>query len=198
MTIKDTGVIILAGGESERIGFPKPFLMLGGKTFLETIIQHYNDVGIAEVIVVLNKKLNEVPWRKYLDPIGKICKMVVNKNPEAGRRHSLKLGLDNLGDLEYCFVHNVDSPDVGSDLLRKIYEARNPEAYVQPVYKNQKGHPILLPKYIFKKIAKEKEDQPLNIELKKFASVDVPVNTNAVLMNINTTEEYFKYLQSRI
>ena len=47
--------IILAAGESRRMGQPKQLLPFGGKTMLECVIDAFRTPHVAEIIVVLGR-----------------------------------------------------------------------------------------------------------------------------------------------
>ena len=67
--------------------------------------------------------------------------------------------------------------------------------YINPYYKNKGGHPILLSTKIIKSIITEnKNDLNLKEYLKKYSQNKFNVNDKNVLVNINTINEYNKYL----
>ncbi|MBU1881712.1 NTP transferase domain-containing protein [bacterium] len=86
--MKDIAAIILAAGESSRMGQPKAFLEYQGKTFLDTITDKFRQAGCDPVIVVvpvgfaLNSE--ELAARKLL--------YRYNESPENGQFSSLILG----------------------------------------------------------------------------------------------------------
>ena len=52
--------IILAGGNSTRMKFPKPWLKIDTTTFLEKIIKTYQNFGIQKIILIINQKFLDV------------------------------------------------------------------------------------------------------------------------------------------
>ena len=55
---KNISVIILAGGDSERLKFPKPFLLFSPRvTFIEKLIRVYSVFGCRKIITVINLKI---------------------------------------------------------------------------------------------------------------------------------------------
>src|ERR1035437_4315353 len=102
--------LILAGGKSERMSSPKPFLKYNGRTFLEKIVNEFIACDIEETVVVLNHELFVRANEKYLAKISEKCILLKNTNPEWGRYHSLKLGIDKVIGADFFFIHNVDNP----------------------------------------------------------------------------------------
>jgi CTP:molybdopterin cytidylyltransferase MocA len=82
--------------------------------------------------------------------------------------------------------------------LQKLYDNRKDEAYISPVYLNRGGHPILLPAMIIDLIKKE-TDFSLNTRnfLSGFNKITVEVDSDKILANINTPEDYFRLFLRR-
>ncbi|MCP5063778.1 MAG: NTP transferase domain-containing protein [Ignavibacteriae bacterium] len=92
--MKNTSVLILAGGESSRIKRSKAFLNFDGcTTFLEKITKEYIAVGINNIVLVINAVSLTSENKKILSRQEKKLIIIDNENPEEGRLHSLKLGL---------------------------------------------------------------------------------------------------------
>ncbi len=194
---RNAGAVILAGGKSERMGCPKPYLDFRGKTFIEKIIETYKLADVQNITVVINKNYILPIWKKLLDHIKTEAKIIVNDNSIAGRFHSLKLGLDNIDNTEYCFIQNVDNPFISPDILHTLYENRIQDVYTVPIYQNQGGHPILLSESIINHIRKtEKSDFTLREMLSNFKRFEVLVNDPSVLFNINTPDDYKRHTLS--
>ena len=88
-----TGVLILAGGKSERMVFPKPYLLFEGKTFLKKIVEEYYNSGIKNICVVINEEFCKGEFEKYIDEIKSKVTIIKNPNSELERFHSVKLGI---------------------------------------------------------------------------------------------------------
>ncbi|MCX6311187.1 MAG: NTP transferase domain-containing protein [Bacteroidetes bacterium] len=189
-----TSAVVLAGGKSERMGCPKPYLDFQGKTFIEKIIETYKLADVENITVVFNKNYILPIWKKLLNHLKSEARIIVNDNSTAGRFHSLKLGLDNITETDYCFIQNVDNPFVSPSLINTLYENKIPDAYTVPVHENHGGHPILISKSIIDHIRKiEKSELTLREILSNFKRNEVVVNDPSILFNINTPEDYKKY-----
>ena len=192
-----TGVIILAGGNSSRFGTPKPFLPFDKtSTFLEKIVYVYKDFGCHDIILVLNQKYSEIFNNTFPENFRTELKIVYNSNPGLGRFYSLKLGADSVRDTEFCFIQNIDNPFTDEYILKKLFENRNENSFVSPLYKNKGGHPVLIPGQIIEKI-RDETDISLNTKdfLNRFNKIGVEVENDKILANINSPEDYKEYFE---
>ncbi len=187
------GAIILSGGKSERMNYPKAFLEIDGVTFLQKLANTYNK-EVSEIVVVLNQELSESKWEKKIEAIDKTCKIVLNHHSDKGKFYSLQLGAKNISS-DYCFIQNVDNPFVNSFLLGQMIKNKNLNGITIPVYNRKSGHPILVSKKVLKKISSTEDT---NIHLKDFYSTFskkfIEVEDESVLLNINTPEIYEKHV----
>ncbi len=81
--------IILAAGESRRMGSPKPLLPFEGKTFLERLLEEFLASSAEPIVVVLghgaDRILEQMEWRE--------ARPVVNRNYGEGMLSSIRTGL---------------------------------------------------------------------------------------------------------
>lgn len=192
-----TAAIILAGGKSDRFGSPKPFLRFDqNHSFVSKLIDVYSQFDCGEIVLVLNKNFaDEFAKAEKLEPNGKL-KVVYNNRQELGRFFSLKLGLRSLCRTNFCFIQNIDNPFTNAELLKKLYEAKESNAYAAPEHKGEGGHPILVSPEIVKALSGE-TDYSINLReyLKPFKKIPVESDDGLLLVNINTKEDYEKYFE---
>lgn len=189
---RNCSVIILAGGNSSRMNFPKAWLPFSKKiSILEHIIDVYAAFNCEQIVVVLNEQYMD-PFKKALNKIEKKAIIVPNNSPEKGRIHSLKLGINSLNRNGMTFIHNVDNPEVKGSTLLSLLES-NPIGFARPVYSEKGGHPILVTNGVLENILLSEEDIILKNLLTEHSKLDVLVNDSKVLLNINTPAEYTAY-----
>lgn len=199
------GVIILVGGKSQRMNFPKAYLIYNGKTFLEKIVDEYYQSGIKNIFVVLNEDFCNGEWTEYIDQVKSKITLIKNPNPDFGRFHSLKLGIKKMlndsahltGGKEFCFIQNIDNPFVNKELIKNLMEFKNPAGYTSPVFMGRNGHPVLISKKIIQHINTLPDgDFNLRSVLTCFPKHEVPVDNNDILVNINTADDYERYIKN--
>jgi molybdenum cofactor cytidylyltransferase len=187
--------IILAAGNSTRMGMPKWSLkMPGGDTFLNYIATGYLRSGITPVVVVSSG--DKASLEKESLPAQLI--RVENPYPEKGRMYSLQCGLQIIHQPACCFIHNIDNPFVSGPLLSDMPEKLQDYDYLIPEYQGRGGHPVLISPFLFGEILQCKQPLPvLRVFLKNFNGLRLPVSEPFILLNINTSEDYQKFLSTQ-
>lgn len=195
--MEQIGVIILAAGNSERFNYPKALLAYDReKTFLEKIILEYVKFSCNEIIVVLNENTIKAMEESMLERIKDNVRIITNKHPDYGRFYSLQLGANAISEPDFCFMQNVDNPFVDKTILEPIFSERLPDGYTVPFCKNKGGHPVLLSRMILNEIKKEKNiESNIKEYLTQFKKKSVDTDNEIVLVNINTPEDYKKFLK---
>lgn len=191
---KDFSVIILAAGNSSRMGFPKFALKYSNtQTFMEHITEEYEKFGCSEVIVVVNVA-NYQYLQKQKIPFDEKIKFVVNEHPEWHRFYSLKKGVQALSKKVKIFVHNVDNPFVNPEVLMALKQNAGKYDYIYPAFNRRGGHPFFLSENVVTDLKNEVENQiHLKNFLKQYDTKRIKVLDEKVLVNINTMVDYRKY-----
>jgi molybdenum cofactor cytidylyltransferase len=171
---------------------PKALLVFSpGVTFIEKIVSEYVNRGCTAVIVVVNEKTASTV--QQILSVHKNVSLVVNDHLEFERFYSLKLGLENLKEADFCFFQNVDNPFIDSKILDALFEERSDDAFVAPVFEGKGGHPVLLNRKNMDFIRNYHiNDANLKLVLSGLACKKVGMQDNKVLANINSPEEYKK------
>ncbi len=121
MSINDSSqisAIILAAGESRRMGTPKALCKWGKITFLEAVVAYLQKAGIKQIAVVLGTAASQI--QEYGIPDG--IQIAVNPNPQHGQLSSLQIGLSHqqpniLGTMMALVDHPAVSPETIHSLI---------------------------------------------------------------------------------
>ncbi len=134
-----TAGLILAAGESRRMGSPKALLEFRGETFLDRLIGLFTP-HCSPVIVVLGA---HAPAIRSGTRLAAQARMVENRNYTDGQFSSMQCGLRALpeGTGRVLFTL-VDHPAVSPGTLQALLGA-TPAALAVPRYDGRRGHPIL-------------------------------------------------------
>jgi CTP:molybdopterin cytidylyltransferase MocA len=183
-------VIIPAAGNSGRMGSDKALLPYGnGMSFAENLIKSYSEFGAQPVVVVVNNTLD----LSGFDTSQFVT--ILNEYTDWGRSYSILLGTKRIPKDCDCFLHNIDNPFVGTELLSLLLSTNIPDSYSVPVYQGRGGHPVLLGKRIVEYLQNLEEVLDFRKVLKQFNRIEVPYNNERILWNINTPVDYEKFLK---
>jgi molybdenum cofactor cytidylyltransferase len=186
--------IILAAGESKRMGKPKSLLRFEDKTFLEQIISVLQRSLVDKVTIVLGAKAETI--QRSIDLSG--MDMVINKDYRKGQLSSLIAGLEKIPpETEAILVCLVDNPFITTTIVDRIIGTfrQTKGAIVVPAFNNKRGHPALFAKSLFKEIvnAPAEEGARSVVYSNEDKLVEVETSERAVLVHIDTPEDYRSY-----
>jgi molybdenum cofactor cytidylyltransferase len=155
--------IILAAGESRRMGRPKALLPYRGGTFVSILAGKLNET-CASVLVVFGYQAQDLmPYA----PASVIA--VENPDYRYGMLTSLQAGLRALPQLpERVLFTLVDHPAVGTSTLRALLESE--AALVIPRYAGKRGHPVIMSREIATEILAEPVTSKLNRVIDRHAA----------------------------
>jgi len=183
--------LLLAAGESRRMGRPKALLPWEGRSLLEYELAQVAASRIDEVVVVLGHRAGE------LLPLcrGPKVRVVVNPHYRQGPSTSLRAGVAALpAGVGAIVVLRVDQPRPQS-LLDALLEAHLTQGSLItiPTYEGRRGHPpIFAPSLLPELAAVREEGQGLREVLRRHAQEvqEVAVDSPFVLLDINRPEDY--------
>ena len=134
--------IILAAGESKRMGQPKQLLPFRGSTLLGQIMENLLQSQAAETIVVLGYQAEKIIPQIAREPV----KIVVNPDFDQGMSSSIKCGLSHISEAaDGVMIVLGDQPLIEKetiDLLIKKHR-QSERGIILPVYKGIRGHPVI-------------------------------------------------------
>lgn len=134
--------ILLAAGESKRMGRLKQLMPLGNSTILEQTLDNLLGSKISDVIVVLGYKAEEVVKKISGRPI----KMVVNPIYHQGMGTSIAAGLKFVDSQAQAVMLILgDQPYVDSSTINRLIDefGNNHKGITIPTYKGKRGHPLI-------------------------------------------------------
>jgi molybdenum cofactor cytidylyltransferase len=154
-----------------------------------------------EVIVVVGAWMtNEVVER--LREVG-AC-VVVNEMSESEMIDSLRIALKALqeqrkGNIDAFIVMLADQPAIGHEVIDELITAwhQSPAGIIIPTYKGKRGHPVLLSGRYIPELLLYRGEYGLRSFIVEHSNgvKEVPVQTDAILRDIDTNEDYERELR---
>jgi molybdenum cofactor cytidylyltransferase len=190
------GALVLAAGDSRRMGRNKQMLPYGESTVIETILSVLRETPVDGVTVVLGRSWEEV-WGA-ID--GLDVEMFVNPRPENGMLSSVQWGLAQMrDDLDGFLIVLGDQPQIRAETVTALIQVaeKHPKSIFLPTYRGRRGHPVLFRASLKKAIL----DLPLTGGLNRLLAdlpeevQEVPVDSDTVLKDIDTPEDYRRALE---
>ena len=189
--------ILLAAGESRRMGRPKQLLAWQGKTLLLHILETLLGSDADEVILVLGHEADRI--RESLPPLP--ITITINPDYRQGMASSLRRGLLAMDPGSEAFLLCLaDQPGIGPEIMNTIIRAfrqADPRrGIVRPVFRGRRGHPVLIGAQYLKEALRllEGDVGARQILLNHPEDIlDVEMQGDAVLKDIDTPEEYRAY-----
>ncbi len=135
-------VIILAAGESKRMGKPKQLMPLGRTSILAQTIDNYLNSEVNEVIVVLGHRAEEA--KRLI--AARLVKLAINPNYQQGMSTSIIAGLNMVDSRARAVVIALgDQPFIDSQTLNRLIDEfyNHDKGIVIPVYRGRRGHPVI-------------------------------------------------------
>jgi molybdenum cofactor cytidylyltransferase len=186
--------IILAAGQSKRMGQPKMLLSWGKSTVIEHVISTFLNAGIEDVIVVTGGAREQVEGTLSQYPV----RMIHNTNYAAGEMlSSIQWALKAmLAEAQAALIGLGDQPQVQEKSIRLICDQYrdSQSTLIVPSFQMRRGHPWLVARPLWSEILALKPPESPRDFLTRHANEIhyVNVNTQSVLADLDTPEDYEK------
>ena len=188
--------ILLAAGESTRMGRTKALLPWAGETLISYQVRELRAAGVEDVAVVLGHEAESI--RPHVPPStssGWHLHVVVNEAYREGRASSLRAGAAALPDTANpIVVLSVDQPRP-REILRALLEAHasGGASITLPAYRGHRGHPVVVAGALLRELREASEEaQGLRgvIAAHDASVLEVAVDSEQAVLDINTPEAY--------
>ncbi len=197
-TMHEIWAIILAAGESKRMGSPKMILPFGDSTIIEKVIENVLSSNIDRILLVVGPGKDDI-----LKLTGKYPVMhCYNEHYKNGMLSSVKCGFEHLpDDFHAALVYLGDQPAISTsitDIIIKSYYDFG-KGIVLPVYNKRRGHPLLIDRKYRDEILTLDGAEGLKEILRRHQDdiQEVETQEQAILKDIDTIEDYKNELNQK-
>ncbi|MBK9255069.1 MAG: nucleotidyltransferase family protein [Saprospiraceae bacterium] len=200
---KNISLILLAAGESSRLGTPKQLLMYRGKTLMQHTIDQTQTLGLDTFIVLGAFSEQIISQINTYD-----AKVVINKNWNEGLASSIRCGLEQVlqsnPDTEAVILILCDQPFLTIEILQQILEKYHDSSLpiVHCNYGEASGPPTLFHRSLFPYLMELKDHEgakkvvnkyPADVALVDFADGKFDIDTLADYQHLLQTQDLKKF-----
>jgi len=191
-----TGIIILAAGNSSRLGRPKQLLEYKESTLLKNTVSEALKVENSFVIVVTGSNHDLIEKELNLPEVT----FAFNSDWENGMSSSIAKGIKELlllnPDCEQCILAVCDQPFVTNAVFENLIIQANKtkKGIAASSYSETLGTPVLFHKKYFQELLELKGQEGAKKLIKKHTENVVSVLFEKGNIDIDTEEDYFKLI----
>jgi molybdenum cofactor cytidylyltransferase len=194
--------VILAAGDSSRMGAPKAALLTpDGDSFVARIVRTLRDAHVDDLVIVTGRHHNAVIEALTRDRVVPVPRIVRNPDPSRGQLSSLLAGMD-VGvtpNTEAVMMTLVDVPLVRVSTVIAVIDTwrRSRAPIVRPAIGDRHGHPVIFDRGVLDEI----RGAPLDTGAKSVVRahehelVNVPVDDEGCVRDVDTPSDYDRLLK---
>ncbi len=190
-----TAILILAAGESKRMGRPKQLLPYKDSTLLLEKIKQFQSLDKVQVFVVLGAYFKDIfPSLREL-PV----KVVMNSNWQEGMGSSLSKGIELIRKKEMfdrVLITLSDLPLMESSHYEDLIELSKStgKRIIQTEYDETSGVPVIFDKSLFSSLGKLKNEEGAKPLIEKYKKEVLKLRSKTPYFDVDTSDAYQKLL----
>ena len=183
--------ILLAAGESKRMGKPKQLMPWGKSTILVQAIDNLKSSTVDEIIVVLGYKAEEIAKTITTKPV----KIAINPDYKQGMSTAIIAGLKLVSSQPQAVMLALgDQPLVDSQTINRLIDEfyNHDKGIVIPTYQGKRGHPVIFAIKYKPELLELKGDIGAREIIKNHPgdTLEVAVDSESVISDIDTRSDY--------
>jgi molybdenum cofactor cytidylyltransferase len=188
--------IVLAVGESKRMGETKQLLKWRGKIMLQQVLDNLRGSRVDEVILVVGHQADRI--LKVISPEN--LKIISNPDYRKGMSTSIRRGLQALDERSQAFfIFLGDQPEIGKEIVDRLiddFRRSYPGKKIAiPTHRGCRGHPVLFSAEYKKEALRLTGDVGCREILADHPEdiLEIEVGSDAVLEDLDTPEDYGRH-----
>ena len=182
--------VVLAAGESRRMGTNKLLLPWGEMSVLERTLRNVAASGVAETVVVTGHE------QEFTEPLAvRYGRVSFNRDYTKGMLSSVQTAVHAIGPAaEAMLVMLGDQPLVGPDIIDALLAAyaAGPHGLVAPTYGGRRGNPVIIDRCYFAELLALPPEAAPRALLQRHPDdlLLVEVESDAILHDLDRPEDY--------
>ena len=185
--------IIIAAGESKRLGRIKQLLPWSGKTLIEFVIQTTLKCKLEPINVILGSNCDQIA--PFL--VDSKVNIIYNQLWKEGKGTSISLGINSLPEnIDAAIIFVVDQPFLNMQLINtliKVFELKKADI-VAPYFQGIQTNPVLFNRLVFPELIKLTGEEGGRTLFNKFHLEKLVWDDEKILLDIDTFKDYEKII----
>ena len=176
------GCVLLAAGEGKRFGGNKLMADFNGKPILEhVLIALPKEQFCCCVIVAADEKRIALAEKYGIEG-------VINDMPEQGIARSIRMGIEQMGEIDACMFLVCDQPMLQTNTISGMVKYYTKDTIFALSTKGKRGNPVIFPQFLLKELSQLSAEQTgvdvINEHSEKLKLYDI--DSGIELMDIDT------------
>ena len=190
--------VVLAAGESRRMGQPKMLLPFMGKTMIEHVIENIRKAGLSNITVVIGAEKEKLTV--LLEKLS--VNFCINNEYRQGMLSSVICGIRHLPEnVSAMLIFPGDQPLISPETIANILKRSqsSDKGIIIPVYKKKRGHPVLIDSKYKSAILKLNPEKGLRSLAESYPEDVGEIETDdpGILKDFDTYEEYLNEINQK-
>jgi molybdenum cofactor cytidylyltransferase len=139
----NVAAILLAAGQSTRMGAFKPLLPFGEQTVIESCLEYLQSGGVETIVIVVGHRAEAIKEKLRGLPV----RFALNPDPESEMSTSIACGVQELpSDCQATLITPTDYPAIPSTVVSSLIDSWRTRGakLLAPKYEGRGGHPVLV------------------------------------------------------
>ena len=183
--------LLLAAGQSRRMGAFKPLLRFGPATVIQSCLDNLKAGGVDDVTVVAGYRADDL--KAALAALDYVH-FVINPDPSSEMGASIERGVASLStNTQAVLIALTDQPAIPGAVIRQIVDAwRAGAKLVIPEFNGRGGHPVLVSLDYREELLRLDPEQGLKgfFDAHKDQVVRLRVNSSYIARDLDTWDDY--------
>jgi molybdenum cofactor cytidylyltransferase len=182
--------VVLAAGQSRRMGRNKLRLPFGTATVIETVIAELVACELGDIVVVTGHEHEQLTTLLAKYPVRCVFNADYRQTEMIG---SIQAGLRSLSaGVQAALIVLGDQPRLERGIVRRVIAAHRTDKLVIPSFERRRGHPILLPRTFWSDVLALPVQASLHDVVGAYEDRIryVEVDSDSVIRDMDTPEDY--------
>ncbi len=199
VAVSHCAILILAAGQSSRLGSPKQLLQYQGTSLIRIVAQTALDSEIGSVTIVLGANANKIGSELVMPGL----RLIENSDWEEGMASSIRAGVkaitDQDPDTDGIMILVCDQPHLEGAILKQLLQVQRDTGLpvAASVYQGKTGTPAVFHKSFFPLLMELKGDTGARKLFLEHSSQVALVPFEEGIIDIDTKEDYQKLIHNK-